>query len=262
MTGVDFLASMPKSVAAQRKLLADLREALHADEDWRWFELGGSLARQAGDELSDIDCGAGIRDDAYAGAEPRIEALVGGLGGIVDLFHQAMGERVRHTIVQYEAGPQLSFVTVPASARNGLPPQAVALLDRDGILGTPWQPASYAATEHDLGEWTFLAWVALGDCAKYLRRGSVWEAAARVAEARDLVLRLWAAAGGAAYPAFGLTAVLDHPGLGLPPGAEAAVPRGLDPDAVAAAARACAGLLRAHGRQLPIADHIGRLLRE
>ena len=43
-------------------------------------------------------------------------------------------------------------------------------------------------------EWACLGWLALGDLAKYLDRGSVWEAHARLEEARAQVWKLWALA--------------------------------------------------------------------
>ena len=66
---------------------------------------------------------------------------------------------------------------------------------------------------------------------KYLRRGSLWEAYARLDEARTQAFRVYAALNGAAYPRFGLTSILDSPGLGVPDPAEKTV-AGLDPDAL------------------------------
>jgi len=53
-----WLAAMPARVGGQRRLLESLIMAAEAAPAFRWLELGGSLARGAGDELSDIDAGA------------------------------------------------------------------------------------------------------------------------------------------------------------------------------------------------------------
>jgi hypothetical protein len=53
-----WLAAMPARVGGQRRLLESLIAAAEAAPAFRWLELGGSLARGAGDELSDIDDGS------------------------------------------------------------------------------------------------------------------------------------------------------------------------------------------------------------
>ena len=60
-----WLAAMPGQVAGQRSLLESLITAAEGEPAFRWVELGGSLARGAGDELSDIDAGLGIADDGW-----------------------------------------------------------------------------------------------------------------------------------------------------------------------------------------------------
>ncbi len=105
------------------------------------------------------------------------------------------------------------------------------------------------------------------DLAKYLRRGSLWEALERLHEARAQVWRLWAVSQGLRYPVYGLTAVLDHPEVGLPTGIEATV-AGLDRPGLLRAAVVCADLLegvaasaaRAVGGGIPIA--MGRFVRQ
>jgi hypothetical protein len=94
------------------------------------------------------------------------------------------------------------------------------------VLARRWDPPSLTATAQQLRDWAYGAWLALGDADKYLRRGSAWEADARLHEARTMVWRMWASAQAAAYPAFGLTSVLDGDAP-PPPGIEATV-TGLD----------------------------------
>lgn len=256
---MSFLDTMPESCAAQRELLRQLSAVLAADPAWRWLELSCSLARGAGDELSDVDCGAGAAESAWPDILATVPGMVGKFGDVLDSLDQSFGSSARHFFVQYANGVQLSFVVMPAASRPGLPPQAVALLDKDGQLATPWQPATYSASEADVREWAFLGWIALADLVKYLRRGSLWEAYARLDEARTQAFRVHAAVNAAAYPSFGLTSILDSPGHGVPDLADKTV-AGLDPDALRAAARACAEMLRKFGSPLPMADYVQSLL--
>ncbi len=119
---------------------------------------------------------------------------------------------------------------------------AVALYDADGQLSRPWTPDTAAASAETAREWACLGWLALSDLAKYLDRGSVWEAHARLEEARAQLWKLWALAISAQYPAYGLTAVLDTADFTLPDGI-AATTAGLGPATLLDAATATANLL-------------------
>jgi len=249
MTAADaraWLAGLPPAVAAQRRLLESLVSAAQADPVMRWLELGGSLARGAGDGLSDIDAGLGVADTSWPQGLASAHAAARAAGPVADEFRQPFGGRDGqqswHLFTLYESGLQLSLVVMPASWRAGLPPQSVALYDRDGQLARPWRPDTASADAAAAREWACLGWVALGDLAKYLDRGSGWEARARLEEARAQAWQLWAVAIGAVYPAFGLTAVLDVPEVRLPPGLDATA-AGPDPADIRRAAIATADLL-------------------
>ena len=241
-----WLATMPGQVAGQRRLLESLITAAEGEPAFRWLELGGSLARGAGDELSDIDAGLGIADDGWDEGLAAAAAAVRAADPVADEFRQRFpgedGQPAWHLVTLYETGLQLSLVVMRASRRAGLPPQSVALYDLDGQLGRPWTPDTAEADAATAREWACLGWVALGDLAKYADRGSVWEARAKLEEARAQAWQLWAVAIGAVYPAFGLTAVLDVPGVTLPPGIEATA-AGLGLPDVRRAADAAADLL-------------------
>ena len=241
-----WLATMPGQVAGQRRLLESLITAAEGEPAFRWLELGGSLARGAGDELSDIDAGLGIADDGWDEGLAAAAAAVRAAGPVADEFRQRFpgedGQPAWHLVTLYETGLQLSLVVMRATRRAGLPPQSVALYDLDGQLGRPWTPDTAEADAATAREWACLGWVALGDLAKYADRGSVWEARAKLEEARAQAWQLWAVAIGAVYPAFGLTAVLDVPGVTLPPGIEATA-AGLGLPDVRRAADAAADLL-------------------
>jgi len=244
--GVSWIAAIPGDTAGQRHILTRLVEAAGDDPRLRWIEMTGSLARGAGDALSDIDAGLGFADDAWdadddaAGAVAATEQLLHGFGPVADCFRQRFpgqdSASCWHLVTLYESGVQLSLVIMPASWRQGLPPLSVALYDADAILARLYLPPSADASAENAREWACLAWMALGDIAKYAERGSGWEARARLEEARGLLWQLWAIALGATYPAFGLTSVLDTPGAQLPPGIEATAPALVTADVLSAAA--------------------------
>ncbi|MBV8915314.1 MAG: hypothetical protein JOZ05_20025 [Acetobacteraceae bacterium] len=155
----------------------------------------------------------------------------------------------------------VSLYQAPASAD----PRMRGDGDRSG--GEP--PDAYAVTGEQVREWAFLGWIALIDSDKYLRRGSLWEAHSRLHEARHRIWALWATAQGAMYPWHGLSQVLDHDPVDLPPGIESTV-ADLDAAELRRAARASARVLaaaseaaaRRHPADLPaaMADYVTRAL--
>ncbi len=202
--------------APHREILDGLLAFAAGDARYRFVELCCSAARGAADELSDLDLGLGVRDDAWPEATEAILPALRGLGEVVDALEHRIpewGERPHlRVFVQYASGPQLDLVALPADSRAGLPPGSVALFDPDGRLAKPMDPPIRHATAADVAEWTFLGWVALIDLDKYLRRGSAWEALERLHEARGHVWRLVAVANDVEYPAYGITGILDAPG--------------------------------------------------
>jgi hypothetical protein len=237
---------MPAGVSAQRELLSYLLDAAQADPAIRWIELGGSLARDAGDELSDIDAGVGIADTQWPTAITAVRDVITRAGPVADQFQQPFGAKEGrsgwHLFTLYASGLQLSLVVVPATWRPGLPPLAIALYDIDGQLAPAWLPDAASTTAETAREWACLAWLALGELAKYLDRGSGWEARSRLEEARNLAWQLWALGIGAIYPAFGLTSVLDTAGHAVPAGMDRTT-AGLDIPSLRAAAATLAGVL-------------------
>ena len=171
-----------------------------------------------------------------------------GLAETVDLLAHAISEwgnrPHRRLFVQYADGRQIDLVVQPAGALLGRVPGAVVLYDPDGRLAQERFVAVARATDDDLRTWEVLGWESLANVAKYLERGSAWEALARLNEARDLALRLWAAAEDVPYPLFGLTSLLDVDPPSLPDDLDATAARAALPE-LAIAARACADLFRA-----------------
>lgn len=228
--GAAFIEGLRATLPRHANVLAALVAGVEADERWRWFELGCSVGRGAGDERSDLDVGIGAaaldgdgdRDGNDVGEDgddvpvDAAVALVRSVGPVVDLLVHRLDRPGPHRRIaaEYASGVQLDLVVLPAADRPGLPPGSIALVDKDGALTTPWDPDVRAAATTGpatLREWAFLAWWALGDAAKYLARGSAFEVADRIAEARRLALQLHAAAQGVDYPLFGLTSILDAP---------------------------------------------------
>lgn len=236
-----------------------LAAALHewaAGEPWcEWLELAGSLGRGAGDEMSDVDAGLGV-SDALPWVRARDETLAAVLrfAPVADHLIESLSRGIgpcAHLIVQYEDGRQLSLVVQPAIPL-GLPPGAVALLDRTGALKEPVLPAVFAASFDTQREWAFLAWLAIGDVAKHARRGRNWRALTALDEARALVWRLHASVVGVDYPCFGAVSV-ENAGLPAPLGLERSLPQSSEPTAVTAAAGALAEVLSPLGAEFDVA---------
>lgn len=220
------------------RLVRQLRDWASATPWCRWLELGGSLGRGAGDELSDVDAGLGVAV-APDQARESVLAAVTGFAPVAASFTQRLGG-LDHVLVQYRDGRQLSLVLDPNPDRGGLPPGAQALLDRTGALAGDASPGVLAASAADVREWSFVAWWALADVAKHARRGSAWRAIESLHEARTMAWRLHAAALSLDYPVFGAVTVGN---------AKRAAPDGLDrtlaatPDQTIPAALALADVL-------------------
>ena len=240
-TGRAWIAALPAELAGQARILRGLLELCEREPDARWFALSCSLARGAGDRLSDVDAGIGVADGAVEAVCERVVRLE--LGERIDTLvqHWSKGAAMRRIFVQCADGTQLDLVVMPAGDR-GRAPDEVVLYDPDGLLAHDMTPEADKVDGGKVREWAFLAWVALADLAKYLERGSLWEAHARLQEARNGVWALWAALRGARYPAFGLSQVLDHDPADLPPGIATTV-SGLDARALRLAALNTARIL-------------------
>lgn len=233
---------------AHADVLERLRREVDESERWRWLELSCSLAAGRGDELSDIDAGVGYAEPlAIEDIDREGTALAEAAGSVVDLLVHALpgwSPDARRLAVEYTSGVQLDLVLMPAHRRKGLPDVGIAVVDKDARLAVPWRPpVADPPTASEAREWAMLGWWAVSDVAKYLRRGSLFEAAERISEARQQALRLFAAARRVPYPAFGLVSLLDSELGGLPDSLERTYCVPDAPAAVAAAASATADLL-------------------
>jgi hypothetical protein len=285
--GRAWIDRLPDEMSGQQAIMRRLLTFSEADPDVSWLAIGCSVARGAGDRMSDLDMGIGVREEVFEAARDRIRLAADGLGELVESYHhQLPGVPPPHERVfaQYSDGCQLDLVILPAVLPGGPLPRTVMLYDRDGQVaaagsGTaigngPGRVAEHGITADEgqagladggpaandgpapgpgawlLREWAFGGWCALADLAKYVHRGSVWEALDRLHEGRTQLWRLHAAASGIADPQYGLTSVLDFAPEDIPDGIEETV-AGLSLPSLLAAARQVARLLTATAQRLP-----------
>jgi hypothetical protein len=188
----------------------------------------------------------GIGNGAWPVFLGDVDALVGKLGKAVDLYHKTIvpsGKAAyEFTFVQYENGVPLELVVAEAPDSRARPADWVVLHDPDGRVKDEVEP-EYATREQVL-DWSQAAWTRLSGCAKYLARGSLWEALEMLHLARTDAWRLWAVAHHISNPQYGVTAVFDAPGTPLAPRIADTVPH-LDRDEIMRAALVCADVLEA-----------------
>jgi hypothetical protein len=242
----DWLARLPVELDRHRETLRALAAVAEADERVRLLVVGCSIGRGVGDSLSDIDAYIGIANRAWPAFLNDVDALVKRLGEVVDLYHKTIippGKApYQFTFVQYQNGVPLELVIAEAPESRARPADWVVLHDPDERVKGEARP-EYATIEQ-VRDWSQAAWTRLGGCAKYLARGSLWEALEMLHLARTDAWRLWAVAHHVADPQYGLTAVFDTPDIPIPPGISSTVPR-LDRGEIIRAAIACADLLDA-----------------
>jgi hypothetical protein len=221
--GARWIEELPAGLAAQQGLLRGLLAFSQADPDVRWLVLGCSLARGAGDWLSDIDAAVGVMDEQLPGAFPRARSAMDSFGELVESFHhQLPGLALTHERIfaQYADRSQLYLVVYPATVFAGSIPDVVVLYDPEDLLAVPTAGTPVPVPPEQIRERAFLGWCALADLGKYVRRGSAWEALERLHEARAQLWQLWAVVCGVPRPQYGLTSVLDWPPAALPAGIE------------------------------------------
>ena len=236
-----WLRSLPATLTAQRTVIEKLLEHVRVDDRLRLFVVGCSIGRGAADSLSDVDALIGVRDRAFDEVT-RVSAEIAHAGGrVLDLFQQIMpaaspeGSRYQHTYAHYADGVELDLVL--AIARETLPPRPdwIVLYDPDDTVRG--EPTRKVASPEDVRAWGFNCLVRLHACAKYLTRGSLWEAQLMLERARADYWCVWATSKEVAEPLYGLTAVLDDSRKPMPEGIGRTVAQ-LDRTALARAALA------------------------
>jgi hypothetical protein len=246
--GIGWVDDLTARLPRHGRLISSMQEAVTDHDRWRWFDVSCSLGAGGGDELSDIDAAIGYSESlGIDEASTLAEQLVASVGEVVDVLVHAMDgwpAEVRRLAVEYADGLQLDLVVMPASRMSGLRDREVAIVDKDGDLaGTATSQVYGPPGESVAREWTMMAWWWLSDVAKYLERGSLFEAAERIALVRQEALKLYAAARDVPYPLFGLTSLLDYEPFEVPQNLAETYPVPTDRISVAAAARCIAALV-------------------
>jgi hypothetical protein len=241
-----WLRSLPTELAPHREVMLGFIREAERDPEIRLLVVGCSIGRGAADELSDVDAMYAVTERSWPDAVRDSEAAVRRVGDVIDMHQQIIEPPDRtlpayqHTFAQYASGVQIDLVVAVARDRHVPRPDWVVLYDPDERVAG--EAKSIAATETQVRQWMHVALVHLSMCAKYLTRGSLWEANAQLDAARSELWRLWAVAERIADPQYGLTAVLDAPDAPMPDNIEATV-AGLDRRALRSAAMACGELL-------------------
>jgi hypothetical protein len=187
-----------------------------------------------------------VVDNAWPDALRESAGVVRRIGDVVDMYQQVIEPPDRavfpyqHTFAQYASGVQLDLVVAVARDQQAPRPDWIVLYDPDGRVSGDAKPT--VATEAQVRQWMYVALVHLSACAKYLTRGSLWEAQAQLDATRTELWRLWAVAERIPDPQYGLTAVLDAPDAPMPESIEATVAT-LDRRALRSAAMSCGELL-------------------
>lgn len=224
LSGRAWIGALPRALDRQKVLLERLLILAEDDAAILWLLIGCSLERDQADRLSDLDLGMGIKDDDFADSTQRILESITSMEGSVDSFLHRMPElTTEHARVfaQFADRTQVDLVMFPASQRSGFVPNTVILYDPGNLLSTDGERRSTSARL--AREWSFLAWCALIDIGKYLRRRSPWEALARLDQARGYVWKLIALAEGIREPQYGLTSLWDFARDRVPPEMEGTV---------------------------------------
>ncbi|HEV8671156.1 MAG TPA: hypothetical protein VGS01_10525 [Candidatus Limnocylindria bacterium] len=241
-----WLRSLPSELAPHREVMLGLVREAERDPEIRLLVVGCSLGRGAADELSDVDAMYAVAATTWHQAIRDSAAVVRRVGDVVDMHQQVIDPADRslpayqHTFAQYASGVQLDLVVAVAHERHTPRPDWIVLYDPDErVVG---EAKATEATEEQIRRWTHVTLVHLSACAKYLTRGSLWEAHDQLEAARAELWRLWAAAERIADAQYGLTAVLDAPDAPMPENIEATI-AGLDRRALRSAAMACGEML-------------------
>jgi hypothetical protein len=237
-----WIDELPPALGPQAQVLRRLVAEAQADERIRILVVGCSIGRGVADEHSDIDAYVAIAPDHWSAYIDGASATLPRLGTLADTSHKrvATSGRDPYELVWalFADGVQLELVI--AQAADVRPRRDWVVLHDPDRLVKDVQPDKYATVE-EVREWAYDGWSTLILCAKYLARGSLWEALEMLHFARTRAWRLWAAARHIPDPQFGLTAVLDSVDPRPPPGIEATHAQ-LEGAAMARAALACAEL--------------------
>lgn len=223
-----------------RELITALTRWAEATPWVAWLELSGSFGRGAGDEQSDVDAGIGVSEQAQL---DDVETAVQAFAPTAASVREPFGAAATHLVTVYRDGRQLSLTVMPEAARNGIPPEAISLVDKNGRLREELGRSRWDPDEAEKRRWTFAACVALSDALKHSVRGSRWRALRSLNEARDLYLQLLAAQEGVIFPQFGAVS-LENADRPIPSTLVQTLPSAVEPGSIHSAVQAMLTHLR------------------
>jgi predicted nucleotidyltransferase len=210
LDGADWLSALPEELAGQKRLLSALVRWCRQDPDACWLVVGCSLVRGNADSMSDLDMAVGVTDGQVEQVARRLSGAAGEFGDLVECFDHRLAALAlphRRVFAQYADRTQIDLVVGDASNSNV--PGVMVLYDPHGVITGRSGPAELTGPART---WACLAWEALANLGKYLRRRSPWEAHDRLEAARAHIWQLWALAEMVPEPQFGVTSVLDANG--------------------------------------------------
>jgi hypothetical protein len=222
-----WLRDLPAQLGPQRDVITRLLNEARRDARIRLFVVGCSIGRGAADALSDVDALYGVTESQWEAAIGDSAELVRRVAPLIDLYQATLppaspdAHAYQHTFAQYASGVQIDLVV--AVAREQQSPRAdwVVLYDPDERVSDAADIV--APSEDQVRGWMYACLIHLSACAKYLTRGSLWEARTQIDLARTELWRVLAIAQQVPDPQYGLTAILDVPDPQLPPRIDATI---------------------------------------
>jgi hypothetical protein len=222
-----WLRDLPAQLGPQRDVITGLLNEARKDARIRLLVVGCSIGRGAADALSDVDALYGVAESDWDKAIRESAGLVRRVAPLIDLYQATLppaspdAHAYQHTFAQYANGVQIDLVVTVAREQQAPRPDWVVLYDPDERVG---EAAKIEAPSEDrVRGWVYACLIHLSACAKYLTRGSLWEARTQIDLARTDLWRVWAVAQHVPDPQYGLTAILDARDPQLPSRIEATI---------------------------------------
>ncbi len=244
------MEAVRERLPVQGALLEGLVGILERTPELRALIVSCSLGRGNADELSDVDAAITHTITGVDRLEVAANDLAVELGDVVDAYvhgYEGFGDPTRRLAAVYTNGGQLDLLLIPVASRDHhLAGEEVVVMDKDGRVSAPFTPSADAVavrTAERAVDYSHSAWWFLSDVAKYLERGSWFEAVERVGVVRDYWLRLVAIGAGTTSPQYGLVSLLDYTPQAVPARLVDAYPSPRDPQSILSAAVALAELL-------------------
>ena len=173
-----WLRELHPRLARHRGLLERLLAQARADDRIRILVVGCSIGPGVADELSDIDAYMAVRPEQWSAYVSGADDLLAHLGELVDTsrnpFVRDGTSDAELVWALFKDGVQLELVIASAPDALSAKRDWVVLHDPDGRIGELARERRASADE--VRKWAYEGWSLLLLCAKYVSRGSLWEA--------------------------------------------------------------------------------------